>query len=271
MIKTILQQTPTPKRLVLSLLSAPDMPEITVRQCTRWGELFGLDAAAVRVAVGRLVRAGLLRSVRRGVYAIGPRGESLVATARGWRRAEERLARWEGDWILVYTAQLGRSDRSALRGRERAMRLEGMQPLRPDLWCRPANYREPLAQTRQRLCTLGLEETATVLRAAVVLPDSPSDIAALWPTQALERDYRRFTSALKSSATRLRRAPLAAAARESFLLGQAVIRRINSDPLLPDEFIDTAARRKLIETMQAYDDQGRDIWSHFRSSDGGQG
>lgn len=267
MIDAIVRETPTPKRLVLSLLSAPDVPQISVRQFTRWGELFGMDAAAVRVAIGRLVKSGILRSVARGQYTMGPGGERLLQTARGWRCAENRLAPWRGSWILVHTANLGRSDRSALRARERALRLEGMRPLRTELWCRPANYREPLAETRQRLGDLGLEPEAPLLCVRELLPDSESDLAALWQVRELERGYRNFRTALEKSAARLDKMPLEKAARESFMLGEAVIRQINADPLLPDEFVDVQARRELIAAMQTYDEQGRRIWSAFRGND----
>jgi phenylacetic acid degradation operon negative regulatory protein len=251
---------PTPKRLILSLLSAPDLPEVSVRQCTRWGELFDIDAAAMRVALGRLVKAGLLRSVRRGVYAIGPRGASLSATARTWRDVEARLAPWNGDWLLVHTAHLGRSNRSALRERERALRLEGLRSPCTGLWCRPANYREPLSDTRERLCELGLDEAAPVMRAGEIAGAPP---LSLWPCRDLERAYGRSVQRLRDSARRLPALSPEAAARESLLLGEAVIRQINADPLLPDELVDGAARRELIAAMDAYDALGRSIWDQL--------
>jgi len=55
-------------------------------------------------------------------------------------------------------------------------------------------------------------------------------------------------------------------ARETFLLGESVIRQINSDPMLPDSMIDVAARRKMHETMVAYDVFGRDAWTRFQNS-----
>jgi phenylacetic acid degradation operon negative regulatory protein len=198
---------------------------------------------------------------------MGQGGERLRQMARGWRCAEARLAPWRGSWILVHTANLGRSDRSVLRARERALRLEGMRPLRTELWCRPANYREPLAATRQRLGELGLEPEAPVLCAQELLPDDDRDLAGLWQARKLERGYRNFRTALEKSASRLEAMPLEKAARESFMLGEAVIRQINADPMLPGEFIDVQARRELIAAMRTYDEQGRRIWAAFRSSD----
>jgi phenylacetic acid degradation operon negative regulatory protein len=53
------------------------------------------------------------------------------------------------------------------------------------------------------------------------------------------------------------------AARETFLVGEAVIRRINSDPLLPAQMIDTRARRQLIKGMVHYNQLGRAVWDKF--------
>jgi phenylacetic acid degradation operon negative regulatory protein len=265
-IDTILNTPPTPKRLVLSLLSVPGVPEISVRQFTSWAALFDIDAAAMRVAIGRLVKAGLLCAAGRGVYRIGPRGESLSRTARGWRQVEDRLQDWRGEWLLVHTAHLGRSNRSALRAREQAMRLEGLKPLRPELWCRPANYRETLDATRLRLIPLGLPKEAVMLKAEALADDLAAEAAGLWPTVELEAGYARLQWALADSSSRLPRLALDDAARESFLIGEAVIRSINADPLLPEQFIDVAARRKLVSAMLAYDSLGRDIWASFQDS-----
>lgn len=257
---------PTAKRLILSLLSAPELESISARECTRWGKLFAIDAAAMRVAVGRLVKTGLLISARRGVYRIGPRGESLMRAARGWRVAEERLEPWSGSWLLVATGHLPRSDRVSLRSRERALHLEGLREWRSGLWWRPANYRESTAATRERMLELGLDGEAVVLR--VDSPDA-SDVSALqqlWPRDQLEQRYLSLTQALSASRSGLRAMELEAAARETFLLGESVIKAINADPLLPAEFVNVAARGKLVDAMKAYDKAGRDIWVRFREA-----
>jgi len=263
-IEQLLHKPPTAKRLVLSLLSAPELDEVSVRELARWGELFAIDAAAMRVAIGRLVKAGLLRTSRRGVYRIGSRGEALSLAARSWRAAEARVVSWSGDWLVVHSDHLGRSNRSALRSRERALNLEGMRPLQSGLWVRPANYSEPLAATRDRMLTLGLEPEALVLRARELIGAGLEDLNGLWPREALERDYLAFTTAMKESAARLPELELHDAARETFVLGEAVIRLINADPLLPEQFVNVTARGKLIAGMMTYDSLGRSVWERFR-------
>jgi phenylacetic acid degradation operon negative regulatory protein len=264
MIDAALYKLPTPKRLVLSLLSAPDMAQISARQCAQWGQLFAIDPAAMRVALGRMVKAGLLRSARRGYYVIGRKGQVLSETARGWIAAEGRVGPWTGNWLLVHIAHLGRRDKTVLRARERALRLEGFAPLVTGLWIRPGNYREALEHTRNRMVALGLDEDAVVLSSDQLL-ESRDTLDALWPRAALEAEYRRLIDAMQQSMRSVPEMDDREAARETFLLGEAVIRQINSDPLLPDAMIDAQARRKLHKTMVAYDAVGRSAWARFQN------
>ncbi len=256
---------PSAKRLILSLLSAPDLDEISARQCARWGALFSIEAAAMRVAVGRMVKEDLLTTVRRGVYSIGPRGRPLSDKARSWVAAEARVGPWDGRWLLVYTGHLGRRNKTTLRNRERALRLEGFAPLEQGIWCRPANYREPAAATRDRLLTLGLDVSAAVMRADRLLGFSASP-ESLWPRSDLEKSYARLTSAMQQSMRHLGSLSDEAAARETFVIGEAVIRQVNSDPLLPEEMIDADARRHMHATMVTYDGVGRGAWARFQTT-----
>ncbi|MDP5053265.1 MAG: PaaX [Congregibacter sp.] len=262
---------PTPKRLVLSLLSSPDLSEISARECTQWGALFAIDPPTMRVALGRLVKSGFLRSVVRGRYAIGERGKVLSQTARRWVLAEERVGPWDGRWLLAHIAHLGRRDITALKARERALLLVGFAALHPGLWCRPANYLELPSQTAARLGELGLEKSAILLRGDVFFGDAlplaadAGTAAELWSREVLETRYATLTDAMQDSMRRGSQQPADSLARETFLLGEAVIRQVNSDPLLPDSMIDVHARRKMHQTMVAYDAFGRDAWQRFQT------
>jgi phenylacetic acid degradation operon negative regulatory protein len=264
MSKQMSYASPTPKRLVLSLLSSPDLREISAREYAQWGKLFDIDPTAMRVALGRLVKGGFLQSVARGRYVIGARGKVLSETARRWVSAEQRIGPWDGRWLVVHTAHLGRRDKTALSTRERALALVGFAALYPGLWCRPANYLETPAQTRSRLVELGLESEAILLRGETLLSES-LPLEELWPRNDLESRYRTLTTAMQESMQRGAGKDSDALARETFLLGEAVIRQVNADPLLPDSMIDVHARRKMHKTMVAYDAFGRGAWTRFKN------
>ncbi len=254
---------PSAKRLVLSLLSAPSLPEVSSALLVRWGQLFEIDAASMRVTVGRLARQGLLSSTARGVYRMGPAAQSLAATASGWRHAEARVRDWHGDWLLVHVAHLGRVNRTALRARERAFRLGGFAEYVSGLWCRPANLDESADQTRARLLDWGLESAALVVQASALPGVQEQDLFSLWPRRQLEKSYRAQCRNMQASRKRLPRLSLDEAARETLLVGEAVIRQINADPLLPQAMIDTRLRRAMVDGMLEYDELGRSVWARF--------
>lgn len=262
------QQAPAAKRLILSLLSAPDLGEASIASLEQWGALFDIDAAAIRVTVGRLKRQGLLASPRRGVYVIGPKGRIIADTARDWVNVERRIGYWDGNWILAHCAHLGRGNRTALRARERALRLNGFAEYAAGLWIRPSNLAESLTATQQRLITLGMEADTVISLATEIAGVSAETLFALWPGDAIESAYRHHCDAMTASLARLGKLPLADAARETIQVGEAVIRQINSDPLLPDPIVDAAARSRMIAQMLVYDRAGRDIWQRLIEASG---
>ena len=255
---------PTPKRLILSLLSAPDMETVSVGHLIEWGQAFGIDGAATRVAVGRLARQGLIEPVERGVYTIGPRGSLMAQTASHWAQAEERIGPWDGGWIVVHTSHLGRSDKTALRARERAFRLYGFAELVAGLWCRPDNLAQLLELTRSDLQGFGLEPDAVIMQVREMPGVSAETLYALWPRRALEAGYREHISAMSQSEKRVPSLDIAAAARETFLVGEAVIKCINADPFLPAQMVDARLRRQMIRAMVSYNEFGRSVWADFR-------
>ncbi|MEM6300119.1 MAG: PaaX [Pseudomonadota bacterium] len=264
MLPEFINKSPTPKRLVLSLLSARGMAKTSAAQCTQWGSLFEIEASAMRVTLGRMVKAGLLTSVARGQYSIGPAGRALSEAAQSWIRAEDRVGAWSGGWLLIHAVHVQRRDKKAARNRERALRLEGFKPSYRDLWCRPANYSERLSDTRDRLMALGLEREAVMVH-SLELHMEGVDLTSLWPRRKLESGYLKMTELMQISEKRLAQMPVDQAARESFLVGEHAIRLINSDPMLPDAMIDGAARRKMHATMVHYDQLGQSAWQRFQA------
>lgn len=259
----VLSRRPTAKQLTLSLLSQRDIETMSIGQLIAWGGLFNHEASAVRVTAARLVKQGLLDSSERGVYAMGSGGQVLRQAANRWRGANARVKRWNGGWLCAHTAHLGRSDKTALRARERAFRLSGFARLVPGLWCRPDNLTEDADKTFERLVELGLESSALLIEARKLAGDLESEIDTLWPQDEIERGYNDCILMMKTSRARLRAMAIEDAARESFLIGEYVIRQINADPLLPDKMIDAGRRREMVETMAAYNDFCAPVWMDF--------
>ncbi len=261
-----MSETLSARELILSLADSARAPRLSAAGLVAAGALLGIDAGAMRVAAARLVKQGVLAQEGRGVYVLGRRGSGMHRRVLDWQRVEAQLAPWDGRWIGVLTGHLGRSDKSSLRSRERALRLKGFAAVRPGLSVRPANLAAGLAELRADLVDLGLEHDALMVRIDAGDPEQPFDPAALWDVGGLERRYAENRARLAASTARIGTLSVQAAARETLLVGRTVMRHILTDPLLPDAMVNAMLRRDMIGDMVLYDRLGKDCWRVFYRS-----
>ncbi|MDT4865177.1 3'(2'),5'-bisphosphate nucleotidase [compost metagenome] len=106
-----------------------------------------------------------------------------------WRTAEQRVRPWTGDYLMVACAALGRTDRAALRERERILQLLGFQELDKGLYIRPDNIETDAQAVRQRLLNLGLEPQALLFVGSQLDEAREADIRQMWNGQALNEGY----------------------------------------------------------------------------------
>jgi len=161
---------------------------------------------------------------------------------------------------MVSTGSLGRSDRTALRQRERALALVGLQDLDGSLHVRPDNLVGGAATIRQRLTGLGLATQAPVFAATELDPALDARARGLWQGMTMSAAYARTRHKLQAWLTTAPDLEPEVAARESYLLGNDAIRQLIYDPLLPEPLVDTAERRAFTDTVIAFDEAGRKIW-----------
>lgn len=252
--------SPPPRKLILNLLLAADGAPLTAADAVRACGFFGIRENSVRVALVRLSAEGLLTSAGRGAYQLGPGALNLAQVLASWRQAESLVRDWPGGWIMVSTGTLGRSNRTALRQRERALALAGLRSLDGNLHVRPDNLVGGAAAIRERLRQLGLEPEAPVFAAHELEPALDARARGLWQGKTLSKAYAQTRQKLEHWQARSHKLEPEAAARESYLLGNDAIRQLVYDPLLPEPLVDTAARRAFTEAVIAFDEAGRVIW-----------
>lgn len=257
--------TTRPRQLILRLLLGAGGAPLSARDAVRACALFGIAASGVRVALVRLAADGLLEPVQRGTYRLGRRASTLAAEVAAWRGANARVREWAGDWIAVHVGALGRSDRAALRGRDRALGLLGLREFERGLHLRPDNLAGGVDAARERLVRLGLQRDAAVFNASGFDAGRERRVRSLWDGRALERGYRATRVRLERWLANAPRLDLDTAARESFLLGDEAIRRLVFDPLLPAPLVDERARAEFVETVVGFDAAGQAIWKEFLS------
>jgi phenylacetic acid degradation operon negative regulatory protein len=262
---------PKPRRLILGLLLAAEGHPLSVREAISACALFGISANSVRVALVRLSADGLIEATERGSYRLSASAHELADDVATWRSAEQRMRPWEGGWLAVHTAGLGRSDRVALRRRSRALAMLGFRELEGGLYLRPDNIEDSVDAVRKRLHTLGLEKQAPVFVAGQFDATREAAIRKLWDGKALNASYRKLRTQLEEWMARADKLELEAAARESYLIGSNAIRHVVYDPLLPAPLVDAEARHAFVETVRRYDSAGQEIWRRLGSISGSTG
>ncbi|HYL58154.1 MAG TPA: hypothetical protein VEU51_04740 [Candidatus Acidoferrales bacterium] len=251
------------KALVLDFLSTRAPRELSAQAILSVGTALGFSEQNLRMALTRLVEESAAVSSGRGLYRLSPGGEAMRLEVRKWRAVGTLTRPWTGGWIAVFDAPVPRSDRSAMRRHEQAMRLRGMRELHTGLWIRPANLRDGVAELREQLSGLGLHPAAMVASLSDLDDMSAKRATGLWETAPMLAAYKRLNDELHLSAARLPKIPMEAAAAESLVLGRDVIRHIHLDPLLPDEMMPQRPLTALVRTMSDYDAQARTIWRAF--------
>jgi phenylacetic acid degradation operon negative regulatory protein len=214
--------------LATALLGA-DQPHLTVGELVAVASLFGISDGAARTCLWRMVSNGELTS-EDGTYALaGGLLERRERVDEASRPDDDATSPWKGTWELAVVSLERRSaaDRLALRKAATALHLA---ELREGIWIRPDN----LAPDR-------LPGWRAVLdRQCVHFHDAATDIPAetvrsLFSLDGWAADARKLTRAVCDEAD--------AEAVETddfaywFGLSVAVVRHLQLDPMLPDEFI----------------------------------
>lgn len=257
---------PNGKNLILELLMANQNETLTVKDAIAAGALFGLSSNNIRVALARLNAEGLTMTTGRGRYNLGPQAITLANDLSQWRKIESRLRPWQGDYIAVYSAGLGRTDRTALRRRERALSILGFAALDKGLHIRPNNIEHSVDRVRERLILLGLESESHVFVASHFDEIDEATIHQLWPHDTLDQQYQKRAAQLDTWLTTADTLDPETAAREAFLHGRTAIKHLVFDPLLPDQMIDAQARQHFFNSVRKFDAIGREIWRKLKLS-----
>jgi phenylacetic acid degradation operon negative regulatory protein len=251
------------RHLILDLLLAAQDHSLLAREAILACQLFGISENSVRVALARLSADGLIRASGRGRYQIGPAGVNLFNDVTAWRNRDQKMREWNGRYLAIFTSHLGRSDRTALRHRERALNMLGFFPLEQGLFVRPDNIEASSEAVNTRLQSLGLEPEAIMLEVAQLDESRQQQLLKAWQTERLNKQYVSLKNELTTWMNQAAELDFEQAARESFLIGHDAIRAVIYDPLLPDQFIDKAARKAFFNTVQEYDKTGREIWQRL--------
>ena len=99
---------PSPKSLILDLLSTLRRGAMPVRALVAAGEIFAISQNSLRVSLARLCNSGQVERDARGRYRLGDAARAIDDHVQSWRRAPERMRDWEltaagrGTWVAAF-------------------------------------------------------------------------------------------------------------------------------------------------------------------------
>ncbi|WP_205878255.1 PaaX family transcriptional regulator C-terminal domain-containing protein [Mycobacterium camsae] len=203
----------TARSVVLSVLLGAHPAWATASDLVRLTTDFGIKEATLRVALTRMVGAGdLIRSA--DGYRLSDR---LLARQRRQDEAmRPRTRAWRGDWHLVVVTSVGTDPRTRASLRN-TMHDKRFSELREGVWMRPDNLDLQLAP-----------DVAARVRVLLARDDAPAELAAqLWDLAGWAAEGHRLLEEIGQASDMPGR----------FVVAAAMVRHLNSDPILPEELL----------------------------------
>ncbi len=185
----------------------------------------GVGEHATRTAIARMVRRGLLRSLRQGRQAfLGLTPHAVEVLNDGLHKLEADVVdrNWDGQWTLLSFSvpETRRADRHALRTR---LNWHGFAPLRSGLWI--STWATDVSRT---LSELDLLDRAQVFRArASQWTDPAAIVREAWDLTVIAEAHLRFLGNWAEQCTGLDELSLRIRLSSAWLL------TIRHDPRLP--------------------------------------
>jgi phenylacetic acid degradation operon negative regulatory protein len=209
----------TARSVMASALLGMDPPELPVAQLVRLTSLFGISENRARVALSRMVSADEATTDGSGAYRLA--GHLAQRQSRQSASRSGRTGTYEGEWHLAVVTTSG-SSAEVRASRRRALTYARLGELREGVWMRPANLELVLP-----------DDTTGHMEVMVARPVDPDRLAeTLWDLPA----WSARASELRSQLSALPPdgpddlAP-------GFVLSAAVLRHLQSDPLLPPSLL----------------------------------
>ena len=198
------------QNLILRIVAQRE--EISSRELVDIVQRFGRSSDAVRSAVNRMVRAGLVtkRGQGRGNlrYRMGPQGQAIVehfvAKVLRWHEALEGQNAWDGNWLVV-TFSIPEGQRAKRDAFRTGLAQMGFGLLSSSVWVSPFDQG---AGVTDLIAELGLSGLAVLLRCQQAwMPGvgSSGELAyRVWELMALETHYRDFNGRVEALLASLR-------------------------------------------------------------------
>ena len=217
----------------------------------------------MRVTIARLNKNGVLTSHSRGFYSASIKSLIVENELWNWRSGQQITTAWNNQYYAVACQSLGRSDRTSLKRREKALLLMGFAPMEKDLYIRPTNLIFKPYQVQSKLNTLGLEKNAKFFTITDINVPHEQLISELWQTTVIMQQYKEQKETLGEWMKNQHHLNQEQKLIESYLLSKRAVRIIFFDPLLPDPYVTGQARESFVDMARRFERNGFGLWRDF--------
>ncbi len=233
----------TARSVLASALLGEDPPELPVAHLVHLAGLFGINPNRARVALSRMVASGEAVTDGTGRYRLA--GRLLERRGRQEDSRSGRTRPWDGTWHLVVVTTTG-SSADQRTARRRRLTLARLAEQREGVWLRPDNLElRPDPTGDPDLAVYG----------AAPGSDPAGLAASLW-------DLDGWATGAEALADRLADRPTRGPGdlADGFTLSAAVLRHLQSDPLLPPGLLPGSWPGPVLrDAYAAWDRQYRDV------------
>lgn len=238
--------SPPARALVLAFFHAASDRSLDVATLVAATGALGLKGNATRVALSRLVAEGWIARDERGRYRLRAERAAKASGLGAFKALPSLVTAWKGRFFgCVFEP-----------GREPdELRRLGFRAVSPGLAVRPDNLRGGLELLEARL---GAGRLISLEPAGA--GDATARWSSLWDCAALSRGYAQLRERIKKSRARLQKLSGEAQLAETWAVAQSGIVQLEQDPLLPDAWVDAAARTQAVHELVAYDRDARAHW-----------
>lgn len=246
----------TPKSLVLDLLAVAGDIALATPALAEGGQLMGFKPGAVRVAITRLATENLIASPARGEWKLVTDTPWAEEQAR-WQHLARLVRPWHGNWWVVTTHQLLRSNRPEWNRHVRALMHRGFREASRDVFLRPDNLAPGFDELKDQLLKLGMHPESLLFRASELSFQPPP---TLWQIAEQQRALKAALQAIQALLRKRHAGSLDLRCRRFLEVGRHTTRILNTDPLLPAEIADPAPRNRIAAVLPRFVAAGRTLW-----------
>ena len=246
------------RHLILDLLYASHDATASIKRILYAAHLLGISDNSVRVAVSRLNQENMIQTCERGIYQLVEKkfDTSVIRLIKSPKM--QLMEQWDGVYYVIYTAHLGRVDRTALSKREKTLHYYGFKPLEQHLYLRPANLGLPQELLKEQMIQFGCEPEIRMFQATQF--QSEAEIMRLWDIEALNMGYQQVIGTVQAWFEAYPNLALEQAAISAFYMAKKAIFNLRADPLLPNHWVNAEQRMQCEYATQQIEHKGQQLW-----------